>query len=122
MRKPGVDRLALAELNRRCACGGTRIHSEARRLDAGRAQAPFAVRVTGWSRVAIHPVVSRSLGHSVGSAKPGAHARTDGDHRGESTSKSGLRFSTNEATPSFTSLPQNPRNSSAKDASKIGPA
>ena len=49
-------------------------------------------------------------------------AGRNGDHNGELRSKSGLRFSTSEATPSFTSLPQNPRNSSANDASKIGPA
>src|SRR5215469_10298154 len=84
----------------------------------------WRVRVTGWSRGVIHPPFSGWRAHSAGA---GAHAGTAKrwprrDQRGELASKSGLRFSTNDATPSFTSLPQNPRNSSAKDASKIGPA
>ena len=41
---------------------------------------------------------------------------------GESAENEGFRFSRCDASPSFTSGLSNPRNSIAKDASKIGPA
>ena len=43
-------------------------------------------------------------------------------YSGESGGKSGRRFSRCEATPSVTSGPVKPKNSRAKDVSKVGPA